>query len=166
MIVVSDSSPLITLSKIDHLHVLPGLYGTIHIAPAVFSEVTLTGAGLWGAGEVAGAEWVRVTSLESHVHMRPEDTAGLGAGEISAVLLARQLEADLVLMDDRKARALAVKNDVTPLGCIGILHNAFLAGLLTDLRRSYLLLLGSGAYVDRRIIEANLKALNLPGLDS
>lgn len=69
-------------------------------------------------------------------------------------------------MDDRKARALALKHGVTPLGCVGVLHSAFLAGLVTDLRLAYQSLLGSGAYVDRRIVEAALNALNLPGLDA
>jgi predicted nucleic acid-binding protein len=75
------------------------------------------------------------------------------------------LKADLALMDDRKARALAVKYGVRPLGCIGILQSAFRAGVLTDLRKAYQLLLGSGAYADRGIVEASLTTLNLPRLD-
>ncbi len=51
MIVVSDSSPLITLSKIDYLQVLPALYETVHITPEVYAEVAVTGAGLWGAAD-------------------------------------------------------------------------------------------------------------------
>jgi len=86
-------------------------------------------------------------------------------GEVSSILLASQLRADLVLMDDRRARALALKLGATPMGCVGLLQAAFQAGFVTDLRHAYRLLLASGAYVDRRIIEANLELLRLPGLD-
>jgi len=164
VIVVSDSSPLITLSKIDYLQVLPALYETVHITPEVYAEVAVTGAGLWGAAEVAKAAWVRVKAAEGDLKIAWEDRGGLGAGDVSTILLAKQLKADVALIDDRKARAFAWKHGVTPLGCIGILQDAFLAGLVTDLRKAYQLLLGSGAYVDRRIVEANLNALNLPGL--
>ncbi|MEP7362217.1 MAG: hypothetical protein ABI972_03095 [Acidobacteriota bacterium] len=166
MIVVSDSSPLITLSKIGHLHILPRLYETVHITSTVFAEVAVSGAGLWGAAEVSNAEWVRIATLERHPGLPLEFTAGLGAGEISTVRLAKELNADVALIDDRKARALAVKFGVTPLGCVGILQSGFQAGLIPELRTAYQLLLDSGAFVDRRILAANLRALNLPGLDT
>jgi uncharacterized protein len=165
VIVVSDSSPLITLSKIGNLHVLPALYGSVHITPEVYAEVAVTGAGLWGAAEVAKAEWIQVKAATYDAGFTADDTTALGAGEISAISLAKQLKADVALIDDRKARALALRQGVTPLGCIGVLHAAFLVGLVPDLRKAYQLLLGSGAYVDRRIVEASLMVLNLPGLD-
>jgi predicted nucleic acid-binding protein len=166
VIVVSDSSPLITLSKIGHIHLLPAMYGSVHITPEVYSEVVVTGAGLWGAAEIAKAEWVRVKTADEDATVSAEDKAVLGMGDISTILLAKQLKAEVALIDDRRARALALRHNVTPLGCVGILHTAFLAGLVADLRKVYQLLLGSGAYVDRRIVESNLKALNLPGLET
>jgi len=166
VIVVSDSSPLITLSKIGRIQLLPSLYGTVHVTPEVYAEVAVTGAGLRGASEIASAEWVRVRASEDDPSISADDRILLGAADISAILLAKQLRADVVLMDDRKARALAVKHGVTPLGCIGILQDAFQAGLVGDLREAYKSLLGSGAYVDRRIVEVNLRLLNLPGLDT
>ena len=125
----------------------------------------MSGHGMWGAAEVAKADWIRVKAAGSDLMITLQHRAGLGSGEVSTVLLAKELKADLALMDDRKARALAVKFGVTPIGCIGILQSAFLAGLLTDLRKAYQLLLGSGAYANRGILEASLKSLNLPQLD-
>lgn len=166
MIIVSDSSPLITLSKIGSIHLLASLYGTVHVTPEVYAEVAVTGAGLSGASDIAKAEWIRVKASEDDAQITADDKIILGAGDISTVLLAKQLNADAVLMDDRKARALAVKHGITPLGCVGILQDAFGRGLIKDLREAYKALLVSGAYVDRRIVEASLKELKLPELDT
>lgn len=139
------------------------MYEAVHITPEVYAEVAVTGAGLSGAAEIAKAEWVLVKASEDDPNITVEDKVTLGAGDISTILLAKQLKADVVLMDDRKARGLALKHALTPLGCVGILHAGFLAGLVADLRQAHQLLLGSGAYVDRRIVDANLKRLKLPG---
>lgn len=40
MIVVSDTTPLITLMKADRLHILQAMFGEVLIPEAVFSEVT------------------------------------------------------------------------------------------------------------------------------
>jgi hypothetical protein len=58
---------------------------------------------------------------------------GLGAGEVSAILLAIELRADAVLMDDRDGRRAAWKAGVDTVGCIGILEEAFSLKLIPDL---------------------------------
>ena len=162
MNVVSDASPLITLSRIDHLHLLPVLYGTVHIPPEVFDEVAQSGVGRWGSIEVANAAWIQVTPVDA---TRPVATeSGLGIGETYAILLARQLGSTAVLMDDHKGRAAALQAGVTPIGSAGVLYRAYLEGNVTDLRRTFQLLLGAGAYIDPRILDALLRSLNLPPL--
>ena len=49
MIVVSDSSPLITLARAQHLELLREFYGQVAIPREVQEEVTVAGAGLPGA---------------------------------------------------------------------------------------------------------------------
>ena len=50
---------------------------------------------------------------------------GLGIGELSIIMLGRELKADLVLIDDLKARNLAREEGLAVLGCVGVLHDAF-----------------------------------------
>ena len=40
MIVIADTTPLITLLKINHLELLKDLYGMVHIPLAVYHELT------------------------------------------------------------------------------------------------------------------------------
>ncbi len=165
MTVVSDSSPLITLAKIGLLELLPRLYARISITPQVYREVVVDGAGLAGSAEIAVSNWIDVRAIG-----RPEDLAGLqdgfgiGAGEASAIILAVDVLADLVLIDEIRARRAARSRGFAVLGCVGVLEDAYGSGLLTDLRHAYQSVLASGAYIDHKILEDSLRTLGLPSL--
>lgn len=53
MIVVSNSTPLISLAAIGKFDLLRTLHGRIYVPDAVFDEVVAQGSGRWGAAEVA-----------------------------------------------------------------------------------------------------------------
>jgi uncharacterized protein len=58
VILVADSSALITLARIGRLRLLHGIAGVVYIPSAVFDEVVLLGAGRPGSEELADASWV------------------------------------------------------------------------------------------------------------
>ena len=100
MTVVSDSSPLITLSKIGQFDLLPQLYRTIIITPEVYAEVAVTGSGLVGASQIAFAWWIVVQPIKRIDELsRARQRFNLGAGELSVIVLAQELKADAVLID-------------------------------------------------------------------
>ena len=86
----------------------------------------------------------------------------MGIGETSAIILGQEVNAGLVLLDEIKARKVAREFGIAVLGCVGILEDAFGLHLLSDLAQAYRQLISAGAYIDRRILENSLKALNLP----
>jgi predicted nucleic acid-binding protein len=54
-----------------------------------------------GAAAVAKADWIRVSAVQDTEGLAQAiSRTGLGAGEVSAVLLAKELTADLILMLD------------------------------------------------------------------
>lgn len=63
MTVLSDSSPLITLSKIGRLDLLPQLYETVTITPEVYAEVVVGGAGLAGSSQISTAKWILAVAV-------------------------------------------------------------------------------------------------------
>jgi predicted nucleic acid-binding protein len=91
-----------------------------------------------------------------------QERLGLGIGEVSIVTLGLEVKADVLLMDDRKARRLAQQEGLTVLGCVGVLQDAFGLKLPPDLTQAYRELLVSGAYVDRIVLENILEILDLP----
>jgi uncharacterized protein len=137
MRILSDSSPLITLSKIGRLDLLPQLYGTVTITPEVYTEVVVHGAGLAGSSQVSAANWIEIKPVRRPADLPAmQERLGLGIGEVSIVTLGLEVKADLLLMDDRKARRLAQQEGLTGLGCVGVLQDAFGLKLLPDLTQA------------------------------
>ncbi|HZM01449.1 MAG TPA: hypothetical protein VFC44_00370 [Candidatus Saccharimonadales bacterium] len=165
MIVVSNSSPLITLARIGRLDLLKQLFGRIHIAGEVRQEVVVRGVGRPAADAVRGADWI-----ESHPAADPAGLAALrarhalGAGELATILLAQALRADLVIIDERAARRLGQAQGVAVMGCVGILERSHRRGLVPDLRHTYANLLAHGIRIDRQILDQSLSVLGLPPL--
>ena len=165
MIVVSNSSPLIALARIDRLDLLVSFYKKILIPAEVHHEVTVAGRGLPGAEEVRNVRWIEVASPTNPPH--PSLTAAcqnLGAGERAALLLAQSLKADLVLLDEWKARRVARDAGLSVVGCLGILEAGARRGLVPDLRQAYIDLLRQGIRFDIRLLQDSLARLGLPKL--
>ncbi len=122
MIVIADTSPLNYLILIGEENLLPKLFGRVIIPNAVFDELQNAGA----SAEVQDfannlPEWIEVrktalTAAPSLDH--------LDAGERDAILLAQELSADLLLVDDKQARQTAFDLGINITGTVGILDRA------------------------------------------
>jgi hypothetical protein len=72
--IVCNSGPLIALSLVGQLQVLPALYNTILVPEAVWHEVVDSGFGRAGAAELKTAQWIEVVpsiSVDSFLGGRP-----------------------------------------------------------------------------------------------
>ena len=88
----------------------------------------------------------------------------LGAGERGAILLAKSLPADLVLLDEWKARRVARDAGLSVVGCLGILEAGARSGLVSDLRQAYIDLLRHGIRFDINLLQDSLARLGQPKL--
>jgi uncharacterized protein len=157
VIVVSNSSPLITLARVGRFDLLRQLFEQIHIADEVYREVVVRGAGRAAAVTVAGAMWVKTHPPASADEIRRLRSAHpLGNGELATILLARSLQADLALIDERSARRLAQANGLNVMGCVGVLETGHRKALVQDLRDVYQDLLRQGIRIDRQILDQSL----------
>ena len=123
MIVVSNTSPIINLACIRQLNLLRQIYGQITIPEAVFTEIAITGVGEPGAEEVQREPWIvrhSVTQPALVKVLRLE----LDAGEAEALAGALELNADLVLLDERRAREVAQRLGLRFIGLLGVLIEA------------------------------------------
>lgn len=165
MIVVSDASPLISLAKIDCLHLLPDLFGQVVIAPEVHHEVVGAGGERPGAMAIQNANWIQVQAVKDVARFQQwRHTYRLGAGELATLIVAQELTADLAIVDERAARLLAAQHSIKVLGCIGVLEIAYQQGRLTDLRATYRQLMAQGIHIDSQILNRSLASLKLPSL--
>jgi predicted nucleic acid-binding protein len=163
--VVSDASPLIALARIDCLDLLPRLYGNILIPTEVYAEIVVAGSGLPGAGQIAEAKWIEVCPVSAAAAVAEAvQRTGLGAGEVSAVILAKEVTAGLTLIDERRAREYAKGEGLEVIGCVGILESLHRHGLLADLRGAYARLLDHEFRIDKRVLQESLARLKLTPL--
>jgi uncharacterized protein len=165
VIVVSDSSPLVILAKLQQFESLQKLFGRIFISRDVFHEVVVAGTGLPGAAELRTATWIEVKESEHSDSMHPAQTkSNLGAGEMSSIRLAHDMNADRLLLDDYKARRVAIEQGIRVLGTVGLLEAFHSRGYLSDLTEAFRQLILERAYIDERLLNRRLRALGLKRL--
>ncbi len=133
MIVISDATTLIGLAKLRHLSLLQKLFNTIYIPPAVYNEVVQRTPHRPGAMEVQSATWIHVQTPQdqSKINYLRLD---LDHGESEALILAEELEANWILLDEAKARLAAELLRLTYIGTVGLLLLAKRAGYVTAVR--------------------------------
>ena len=126
MIIVSDTSPINYLVLIGEIECLRKLFGKIVIPKAVFGELRKAGT------PEAIKNWIDSNPhwLEIQNAKAVDQTIMLGASEREAVSLAVELKADLVLIDDRKARKAAIERGLNVAGTINVLESASRRGLV------------------------------------
>ena len=119
MIVISNSTPLIALSRINKFGLLREYFGEIHIPKEVFNEVVTRGGNLSGAEEVASAEWIKVENTGDKIAVESLSIT-LDKGEAEAIVLAREMNA-LLIIDDGDGRRTAESLGLKITGTLGIL---------------------------------------------
>ena len=120
MTVVSNAGPLIALARIEQLDLLPALYGPVMIPPAVEREVFGGGAERKGLSTLRDAEWLQTKPVSGQTAVTLL-RGRLDAGESETIVLALELEADVVLMDEARGRRIASSRDLSLTGTLGTL---------------------------------------------
>lgn len=157
MIVVSDTSPLTNLAAIGHFELLRVLFSEIHIPEAVFLELSAGGIEWPGYREVSQLTWVRRNKVDDQTLVNAL-RLDLDRGEAETIVLALQLGADLVLMDEQAGRLAAQHLGLKTMGVIGMIVRAKQKGHLPAIRP---LLDGlreiAGFYIDQRLYNRALE---------
>jgi predicted nucleic acid-binding protein len=116
MLVVSNNSPLRYLVLLDCVHLLPALFARVTIPMEVQAELqhyrTPAVVRTWIAHPPVWLDMRQVSGILE------ADLLPLDSGEQEAILLAQELQAHLVLLDDREARKAAIRRALRVMGTI------------------------------------------------
>jgi predicted nucleic acid-binding protein len=125
MSVVSDTTAITTLLKAKEERLLRELFERVLVPQAVWDELN-----------EFHNEMPRFIELHpaTDAHLRLPGTELLGRGEAEALLLARQLNARLLVTDDRKARQAARRLEVPCIGLAGMVVHARQRGKIQSVR--------------------------------
>ena len=150
---VINAGPLVALSLLNQLDLLPALFTECWIPQTVFNEVAVAGVGKPGANALQSADWlgrVRESPMPD-----PLLILELDAGEAEVITLARQLSPCIALIDERRGRRIA--QDVYGLavkGTAGVLVEAQRRGLISGIRPQLLALRNAGYFISDGVIAA------------
>ncbi len=156
MIVVSDTTPIISLMKAGQLELLQKLFGIVYIPETVYRELTDNEAFSEEVRMVQECEFLYVQKVDNGKSVTIlQNFTGLDAGESEAIILADEMNSDVLLMDEHKGWQVAKKLGITITGTIGILTQAFDEGMLTkeEVERCIELLKESGIRVSEKLYQ-------------
>jgi predicted nucleic acid-binding protein len=126
VIIVSDTSPITNLAAISQLDLLQKLYTGIIIPIAVYHEMVKVDKIVPGAVEVQTLPWIQKQAVvdSQRVILIQETQESIDLGEAEAIVLALELKAELLLMDERRGRIVATSYGLQITGLLGVLLQA------------------------------------------
>jgi len=105
MIIVSDTSPITNLMQIGQLEILEKLYSEIIIPAEVFKELTEIDI---QEKDLNSIDWIKVMPV-SDLEMVNKLSVHVDHGEAESIVLALELNAELLLIDEKKVEKLQKK---------------------------------------------------------
>lgn len=130
MIVVSDTSPIIALIRVNQIQLLPTLFHEVIIPLSVKEELN---AARFNKAELTlykNCSWLIVKSVTGKINQNND----LDKGEIEAIALAKELHADFLLIDEKAGREVALKEGIRIIGVVGLLLLAKQKGLVKEVK--------------------------------
>ncbi len=126
MIVVSDTSAITSLMQIDRVELLSRIYSDVFIPEAVRDELLRE--------HPAIPQFIRCQSASNRAEVQ-RLLAELDLGEAEAIILAKELKADELLIDETAGRRIAAREGVNVIGLLGVLLEAKGRGIISSVRQ-------------------------------
>jgi predicted nucleic acid-binding protein len=152
MILIADASALIALSACNSLSVLDALFGTVLVPEAVYLEVATEDKPQseqlrhYLQGKVRQVDMQRFVYLDAYADV----------GETAAMLLYKELDADYLLIDDKRGRKVATINQIKTIGSLSVLLQAKRAGLVASIAPLLVQIDASPVFISPNLLETVL----------
>ena len=153
---ICNTGPLVALSMIDRIDILRHLFELVAVPEAVHKEILEGGPINSGLSNYRKAKWIKVMTLS--IPIDPLLKTSLDAGEAAVIGLARELNANLVLIDERKARKIArTIYGLHVMGLARVLVEAKRHGLLDNVGAALQAMRDGGYWISDLIVDATMK---------
>lgn len=164
MIVISDTTPIISLMKANRLDLLRKLYGKVLIPNAVYKELTENATFAKEARIIKDIDYLTVVAVENEKSVSVlRNVTGLDAGESEALIMYDEQKADLLLMDEHKGRSVAKQLNVRHIGTVGVLLLAYDKGMIQqdDVKSCLDTMLANNIRLDRKLCNVVMEHIGL-----
>jgi len=129
--IVSNTTPILSLLKLNKLELLKLIYKNIYIPFAVYKEIE-AGKTKDYYVDLSKFEWVKIMQVKDKQAVKY--FLDLDAGEAEAIVLATEINADLIIIDEKLGRFHAKYADLKITGTLGVLLKAKTLGLIEKLK--------------------------------
>ena len=151
-LVIADAGPIFSLATIDKLELLNDLFNDVKIPRAVWNEITLDKTTIF-YNKIYNYFKNRITDISGFNEL----TLIMDYGESESVLLYKELKADFLLVDDKKARKIAENFGIKCIGTLGLLSSAREKGKLDQLKPLFEILLENDRYYSINLLNKILE---------
>jgi len=158
-LVIADSGPIISLAFADKLWILDELFDDVKIPNAVWEELTLDSEKPF-VSKIQKYFTGKVQKITSFNEL----TFAMDYGESESVILYKEISADFLLIDDKKARNFAENFDINCVGTIGLLSVAKDKGLVRELRPIFECFIENKRFYSRSLLNSILELKQEPKL--
>jgi len=144
MLIVSDASPIIALALCGKLDLLDKLFDQVYIPLTVFNELSIYGKPK--AREIT--EWAKEKVIPvKNPSIITALSLNLDPGESEALALYWEINADYLLIDEKRGRIIALRNDIKTIGTVGILLMSKQRKYITSVKPFLDILVNNGFHI-------------------
>lgn len=148
--IISNTTPILSLLKIGKLDLLHKMYSKVIIPKAVFEEIE-NGKDKSYYADLSKIDWIDIIEI-SNVDSR-SFFVDLDDGEAEVLVLAKELKADLVIMDELMGRRFAKQLNYNLTGTIGVLLKAKENRIIPSIGKLLIELTKKGTWINPKLIE-------------
>lgn len=148
--IITNTTPILSLLKIDKLDLLKELFGKVTVPNAVYQEIE-NGRHKPYYQDLKQIDWIKIE------HIKNQDSLAffvdLDKGEAEVLILAKEQKADLVILDEIMGRRYAKQFELNLTGTLGILLKAKEKGIINSIRELLTELTEKGTWLNPKLVK-------------
>ncbi len=157
--VIVNTTPLIALCHVGQLNLLKKMYGEIMIPHAVYRELSEKQESVCKKQVDASLDWIHVEEIENQMAKSMFKTQ-LHDGEVEVMILAKERDADIVIIDDANAKKHAKYLKLPVTGTLGVLIKAKKQGYISELKPIIQEMVNKNIYISEKLVQLCLEMVN------
>lgn len=157
--VIVNTTPLIALCHVGKLDILKKIYGEVSIPQAVYQELSAKKDSICKKQVDNSLDWIHVEKIENQMAKSMFKTQ-LHDGEVEVMILAKEKNADIVIIDDANAKKHAKYLRLPVTGTLGVLIKAKRQGYIFELKPIIQKMVDKNIYISEKLIKLCLEQVN------
>ncbi len=153
---VCNATPIISLSSVKKLDILREMFQTVIIPEAVYNEIKAKES--WGYNEVE-SDFIRVEAIKGKIYSELFFSQ-MDLGETETIILAKEIKADCVIIDDNIAYKTAANSGLNVTRTLSVLLRAKEKGIIRDIKPLLDEMILKGRWYSKRVYNDFLKRIN------